>query len=81
MLGVDKKGEQFYQISLGGSSRNQASIGKIIGPAFSEREIPVVIQTIVDTYLSMKTPEEEFIDTYKRVGIEPFKEKVYANTN
>ena len=81
ILGVDKKGEEFYQISLGGSSRNQASIGKIIGPAFSEREIPVVIQTIVDTYLSMKTPEEEFIDTYKRVGIEPFKEKVYANTN
>ena len=81
ILGVDKKGEEFYQISLGGSSRNQASIGKIIGPAFSEREIPIVIQTIVDTYLSMKTPEEEFIDTYKRVGIEPFKEKVYANTN
>ena len=81
ILGVDKKGEEFYQISLGGSSRNQASIGKIIGPAFSEREIPVVIQKIVDTYLSMKTPEEEFIDTYKRVGIEPFKEKVYANTN
>ena len=81
ILGVDKKGEEFYQISLGGSSRNQASIGKIIGPAFSEREIPIVIQKIVDTYLSMKTPEEEFIDTYKRVGIEPFKEKVYANTN
>ena len=81
ILGVDKKGAEFYQISLGGSSRNQASIGKIIGPAFSEREIPIVIQTIVDTYLSIRTSDEEFIDTYKRVGIEPFKEKVYANTN
>ena len=81
ILGVDKKGEEFYQISLGGSSRNEASIGKIIGPAFSEREIPSVIQIIVDTYLSLKTSEEEFIDTYRRVGIEPFKEKVYANTD
>lgn len=81
ILGVDKKGEEFYQISLGGSSKNEASLGKIIGPSFAQEEIPDVIEKIVDVYQSQRTGDEKFIDTYKRVGIDPFKEKVYAKAD
>ena len=78
ILGVDKKGEEFYQVSLGGSSQNEASIGKIIGPSFAQDEIPVVVKKIVEVYKNSRQNEEAFLDTYRRIGIEPFKEKVYA---
>lgn len=81
ILGVDKKGEEFYQISLGGSSRNEASLGKIIGPAFSQEEIPDVIEKLVAVYKANRSADEEFLDTYNRIGIDPFKEKVYANAD
>ena len=78
ILGVDKKGEEFYQISLGGSSKNKASIGKIIGPAFSEQEIPEIIDKIINIYRASRNTGETFIETYNRIGLEPFKEYVYA---
>lgn len=81
ILGVDKKGEEFYQVSLGGSSKNEASLGKIIGPSFAQEEIAIVIRNLVDVYRDKKKAGESFLGTYKRLGIDPFKEKVYAKTD
>ena len=81
ILGVDKKGEEFYQISIGGASGHDASIGKIFGPSFAQEEISQVIQKLMDVYVSNRTDEERFIDTYRRVGITPFKEAAYAKAN
>lgn len=81
ILGVDKKGEEFYQISLGGSSRNEAALGKIMGPAFAQEEIPDVIGKIVKVYKSHRENGESFLDTYHRIGMDPFKEEVYANAD
>lgn len=81
ILGVDKKGEEYYQISLGGSSKNDASIGKIIGPSFAQDEIPGVIAKIVDVYKANRESGEKFIDTYNRIGMEPFKEQVYVKAD
>ncbi|GJM13120.1 MAG: sulfite reductase [Pseudohongiella sp.] len=81
ILGVDKKGEEYYQVSLGGSSKNSASLGKIIGPSFAQEEIPDVVETIVNVYKANRAADEKFIDTYNRIGIVPFKEKVYAKAD
>lgn len=81
ILGVDKKGEEYYQVSLGGSSKNEASLGRIIGPSFAQEEIPDVVQKIVDVYKDNREKDEKFIDTYKRIGLDPFKEKVYAKAD
>ena len=81
ILGVDKKGEEYYQVSLGGSSKNSASLGKIIGPSFAQDEIPEVVETIVAVYKDKRNSNEKFIDTYRRIGIAPFKEKVYAKAD
>ncbi len=81
VLGVDKKGEEFYQVSLGGSSRNEASLGKILGPSFAQEEIPSVIETIVAVYKANRSDGEKFLDTYKRIGMAPFKERVYAKAD
>lgn len=78
VLGVDKKGDEFYQISLGGSSHHDAEIGKILGPSFAREQVPDVISNIVDVYVEQRTAEENFLDTYRRIGIKPFKERVYA---
>jgi sulfite reductase (NADPH) hemoprotein beta-component len=78
ILGVDKKGQEFYQVSLGGNQDKDTSLGKILGPSFSANEIPDVVATVLDTYVSLRTEEETFLDTYRRIGIDPFKEKVYA---
>ncbi len=78
ILGVDKKGTEFYQISLGGSADENASVGDILGPAFTEDEIADAIETVVETYINIRNDGERFIDTYRRVGKEPFKETVYA---
>jgi len=78
ILGVDKKGQEFYQISLGGSQSNDAAIGKILGPSFAQDEVPEVISKLLETYVNNRTEEERFLDTYRRIGIEPFKERVYA---
>jgi sulfite reductase (NADPH) hemoprotein beta-component len=78
VLGVDKKGAEFYQVSLGGNQDKDASIGKILGPSFSQDDMPDVIEKILATYVGLRTPEETFLDTYRRVGLDPFKESVYA---
>ncbi|GAB3381052.1 nitrite/sulfite reductase [Spongiibacter taiwanensis] len=78
ILGVDKKGQEFYQISLGGSQGLDASIGKILGPSFAQEEIPDVIEKILGAYVDLRQPEEDFVDTFTRVGLDPFKERVYA---
>ena len=78
LLGVDKKGEEFYQITLGGSADENTAIGKIVGPAFSYDDVVSAVEDIVDTYLEYRTDGEEFNDTYRRVGLAPFKEKLYA---
>lgn len=77
ILGVDKKGVEYYQVGLGGSSDNNSSIGKIVGPAFARNEIVDAVGTIVDTYLEQRVDGEEFLDTYRRIGLQPFKETLY----
>ena len=79
ILGVDKKGEEFYQITLGGSSQTDASIGKIVGPAFSYDEIVPAIANVLETFVSLRDEDERFLDCYRRVGIAPFKERLYEN--
>lgn len=78
VLGVDKKGAEFYQVSLGGHQGKDASLGKILGPSFEQDAMPGVIARLLETYVELRTDEEQFLDTYRRVGIEPFKERVYA---
>lgn len=78
ILGVDKKGEEFYQVSLGGNSGRNASLGSILGPSFAQDTMPDVINKIIDVYIEQRTAEEQFIDTYQRIGAQPFKERVYA---
>ncbi|WP_163370901.1 nitrite/sulfite reductase [Endozoicomonas acroporae] len=78
ILGVDRKGEEYYQVQVGGSSGHDASLGKILGPSFKMDEVPDIIDKILKTYVELRTPEERFIDTCRRVGVQPFKEKVYA---
>ncbi|MDZ3838630.1 MAG: nitrite/sulfite reductase [Rhodospirillales bacterium] len=78
ILGVDKKGEEFYQITLGGDATQTAAIGSIIGPAFSSAEVVGAVETLVNTYVEIRAPGERFLDTYRRVGPAPFKEKLYA---
>jgi sulfite reductase (NADPH) hemoprotein beta-component len=78
ILGVDKRGEEFFQLTLGGSSDQHASLGDRLGPGLPQAEVPGAIRRIVDTYFTMRTNDERFIDTYRRVGIEPFKVSVYG---
>ncbi|WP_313084797.1 nitrite/sulfite reductase [Pseudomonas sp.] len=78
ILGVDKKGAEFYQVSLGGSSGRNASLGQILGPSFAQDVMPDVIEKIIGVYVEQRTEDEQFLDTYRRIGIDPFKERVYA---
>jgi sulfite reductase (NADPH) hemoprotein beta-component len=79
ILGVDKKGVEWYQITLGGSSENEAAIGERLGPAVARDEVTQAITTILDVYVKQRQEEESFLDMVKRVGITPFKERVYAD--
>ena len=79
ILGVDRKNEEFYQITLGGSADENTSIGKIIGQGFSSDEITDAVENVVDTYIDIRnSPDESFIDAYRRVGETPFKERLYG---
>lgn len=80
ILGVDKKGVEWYQITLGGSSENNAAIGDRLGPAVAKENVVTAISTILDVYVQQRHEEEPFLNTLKRVGITPFREKVYANS-
>jgi sulfite reductase (NADPH) hemoprotein beta-component len=79
VLGVDKDGEEWYQITLGGEQGNDASIGKVIGPSFYANEIPDVMTSLINTYVEQRTGDEPFIETYRRLGVTPFKEAAYKN--
>ncbi len=77
ILGVDKKGVEFYQIQLGGSGAEDASVGEIMGPGFGKDEIVDAIERVVDAYVHLRAPNERLLDTYRRVGMVPFKNLVY----
>jgi len=78
VLGVDKDGSEWYQVSIGGAQGNTAAIGKIIGPSFSAPQMPEVVQRLLDVYVKNRVEGERFIDVAQRLGIAPFKEHVYA---
>ncbi|OYW28446.1 MAG: sulfite reductase, partial [Methyloversatilis sp. 12-65-5] len=80
ILGVDKTGSEWYQVSIGGSQGNQTSLGDVIGPSFAAEEVPDVVTKLVDTYVEHRTPEERFIDTVRRIGMAPFKARVYGES-
>ncbi len=79
ILGVDKDGSEWYQVTIGGKQGNDASIGSVIGPSFSAEEMPGVVQRLIEVYIKERTPEERFIDTVRRIGVPPFKAHVYAS--
>ncbi|WP_106420183.1 nitrite/sulfite reductase [Salinicola tamaricis] len=78
ILGVDKKGEEYYQISLGGNADDDVSLGKILGPSFYREDVPGVIDKVLQVYVEKRLDDERFLDTYRRVGHQAFKERVYA---
>jgi len=78
ILGVDKKGEEWYQITLGGSVEASASLGKIIGPAIAKEKVAKTIKIILNTYVSLRDSDETFLELVRRIGIKPFKEAVYV---
>lgn len=79
ILGVDKKGAEWYQITLGGSSENEAAIGERLGPAVAKDQITLVITKILNVYITNRLNDEPFLAMVNRVGVTPFKEQVYAN--
>ena len=82
ILGVDKNGEEWYQISIGGAQGNHASLGKVIGPSFARADVPDVVEKLIEYYLEHRdSPEERFIDVVQRLGIEPFKRHIYGDSD
>ncbi|MCI0749300.1 MAG: nitrite/sulfite reductase [Nevskiales bacterium] len=77
VLGVDKEGEEWYQLTLGGSASNDAALGDRLGPAIARDRVVEAITRLVETYLAQRQEDERFLDTYRRVGLEPFKQNVY----
>ena len=78
ILGVDKNDEEWYQITVGGQQGNDTTIGKVIGPSFAAEEVEDVIAALIAVYVENRTESERFIDTFRRLGVEPFKERAYA---
>jgi sulfite reductase (NADPH) hemoprotein beta-component len=81
ILGVDKRGKEYFQLTLGGSSDQNASLGDRLGPGLPQEDVPDAIAAIVERYKSLRNRGERFLDTYRRVGIEPFKEAVYVSAD
>jgi sulfite reductase (NADPH) hemoprotein beta-component len=81
ILGVDKNGAEWYQVSLGGSQGLAASLGKVIGPSFAAAEMPDVIERLIEVYLAQRHADERFIDTVRRIGLAPFKDRIYATAH
>jgi len=82
ILGVDKNGEEWYQVTLGGTQGPEAAIGKVIGPSFSAEEVPDAVEKVVRTYLAQRVSRDErFNETLARIGQAPFREAVYAETH
>ncbi|WP_269533033.1 nitrite/sulfite reductase [Chitinimonas sp. BJYL2] len=78
ILGVDKSGSEWYQVSLGGRQGHDASLGKVIGPSFAQDDVPGVVKQIIDVYVEHRQDDERFLDVFDRVGMEPFKTRIYA---
>ncbi|HEX4179220.1 MAG TPA: nitrite/sulfite reductase [Caulobacteraceae bacterium] len=78
ILGVDKKGEEFYQLTLGGSGAEDAEVGKILGPAVPANRVASAVDDLVEVYLRERRDGERFLDTYRRTGLQPFKDAVYV---
>ena len=78
ILGVDKKGEEWYQISLGGSSENDAALGDILGPSVRKTEVANTLERILRVYVEQRAEGERFLDTFRRIGLEPFRVRAYA---
>ena len=78
ILGVDKNGEEFYQVTLGGSEDLNGALGTIVGPAIPADRVVDAVETLVETYVALRRDGERFLDTYRRVGLAPFKERIYA---
>jgi sulfite reductase (NADPH) hemoprotein beta-component len=78
ILGVDKNGTEFYQLTLGGHAGDDVSLGSLVGPAVSADQVVEAVESLVDTYLHLRQGDERFLDTYRRVGLTPFKERLYA---
>jgi sulfite reductase (NADPH) hemoprotein beta-component len=81
ILGVDKNGSEWYQVTIGGTQGARAAIGKVIGPSFAAHEMPDVVARLLDVYVDLRHEDERFVDTVRRLGIDPFKERVYAATH
>jgi sulfite reductase (NADPH) hemoprotein beta-component len=81
ILGVDKKGEEFYQLTLGGSGAEDAEVGKALGPSLPAGRVAEAIEQLVEVYLRERQGEERFLDTFRRTGVAPFKEAVYAEAH
>ena len=78
ILGVDKHGEEWYQITLGGSASGVSSLGTVIGPSVGKTEVAETIAKILDVYVAARQEEESFLETFRRIGVQPFRERVYA---
>jgi sulfite reductase (NADPH) hemoprotein beta-component len=78
ILGVDKGGEEWYQITIGGAAGADASLGSVIGPSVAKRHVPETLARILEVYVEQREPDERFLDTVRRIGVKPFKERVYA---
>jgi len=81
ILGVDKKGEEWYQIQIGGSPGKDAALAKVLGPAFSRDQVADTVASLLTVYTELRHDGESFLETYRRVGLDPFKERVYAKAN
>ena len=78
ILGVDRKGVENFQLLLGGSGADDASLGQITGPGFSEDGVVDAIEKVTDIYLAQREGDERFLDTYRRIGMKPFKKAIYG---
>ena len=78
ILGVDKGGEEWYQITIGGAAGADASLGSVIGPSVAKADVPETIARLLAVYVEQRRPDERFLDTVRRLGVKPFKERVYA---
>jgi len=81
VLGVDKNGSEWYQVTIGGTQGDRAAIGKVIGPSFAASDMADVVARLIETYVDIRHEDERFVDTVHRVGIDPFKERVYATAD
>jgi sulfite reductase (NADPH) hemoprotein beta-component len=81
ILGVDKKGEEFYQLTLGGSAEDDAALGQMLGPALPAAKVAEAVELMVEVYLRERAEGERFLDTFRRTGVAPFKEAVYADAH